>query len=129
MQDDQDTRIPSEDTLLRGVPPDQWSFEKNRPSTGALDTEELCTDWTRFRDADAFMDRHNRRALGHGLISFLAGMPRACGLIVRHDPNPAYEPDNEAHTLIVGTKKGSFTSSVKKPDKTTIIFPAQKLAD
>jgi hypothetical protein len=124
--DDSESIIPDADELLRGVPPDQWNFGAGRPSTGALDTDELCVDWAAKRTPDEFMERHNRQALGHGLIKFVAKMPRECGLTVRYDPKPADDAENEAHTLILGKKNKTFINAVKKPELATIVLVATK---
>jgi hypothetical protein len=76
-----DKIIPDNDSLLRGVPPDQWNFDKGRPSTGALDTDELSVDWSAKRTNEDFIKRHKP---GDGLITFKAGLPRSCDLVVRY---------------------------------------------
>jgi hypothetical protein len=108
--------IPDEDGLLRGVPPDQWNFDEGRPGTGALNTDELCVDWAAKRTPDEFLGRFSRREQGHGLIRFKARMPRSHSLIVQYDPKPWYDPDNDAHTKIPGSKPKSFIKAVKRPD-------------
>jgi hypothetical protein len=109
--------IPDTDYLLRGIPPDQWNFAEGRPNTGAVDSDDLSTDWTAKREVDDFMKRHERKAKGHGLIRFKAEFPRSCGLAVEYNPNPEYEPDNDAHTLVKGKKGKTFTKEVKRCNK------------
>ncbi|HEY9871761.1 MAG TPA: hypothetical protein V6D08_21570 [Candidatus Obscuribacterales bacterium] len=128
MDDDPDRIIPDEDYLLRGIPPDQWHFPKGRPSTGALDTQELSVDWTKYRTVDEFMARNDRLKLGHGLLRFRAALPRSLSLTVRYDPKPQYDPDNDAHALVFGDRMKSLGAKVKDPTVVELLIKAQQLS-
>lgn len=116
-ENDLDTVIPDEDELLRGVHPDYWSFEKQRPQTGALKTSgEMSVDWGAKRSLDSFMSRWNRREDGHGVVSFVAAFARSCGCIVRFEPNPPDDPENDAHTIVLNTGSNKkFFNECKVP--------------
>jgi hypothetical protein len=111
---DPERTVPDADFLLRGVPPDQWNYKEKRPKTASLNTDDLSTDWSAKREVDDFMNRHGRKAKGHGLIRFKAQFPRGCGLTVEYNPNPEYEPDNDAHKLVKGRKPKGFIKAVKR---------------
>jgi hypothetical protein len=91
--------------LLRRIHPDQVIDDKNlgkiRPSSGAFKDRELSVD------AEPILHKQGldwtfslRNHTGFSLVRFPAHEARALGLQVVHDP----EPDNVAHTLVVGTK-------------------------
>lgn len=128
MADDPDQAIPDDHLLLRGVPPESWNFDENRPRTAALISQELSVDWSKMRTTDEFMERQDRKARGHGLITFQAGLPRSHKLTVRYYPNPPYEPDNDAHTLVLGKSK-PFGKSVTDPKLVEIVHSAAKPLD
>jgi hypothetical protein len=125
-EEDPDKIIPDDDSLLRGVPPDQWSFEKGRPGTGALNTDDLSVDWSAKRTNDDYIKQHNP---DHGLITFKAKLPRSCGLTVKYDPCPPYDKDNDAHTLIPGKKFGNFFKAVKREGDIIVVKAAVKQSD
>ena len=125
-EEDLDKIIPDDDLLFRGVPPDQWSFEKGRPTTGALDTDELSVDWSAKRTIEDYLKRHDPN---HGLITFKAEFPRNLGLTVRYDPIHSDEEDNDAHALVLGKKPGKFINAVKYAENIQIVKVAVKQSD
>jgi hypothetical protein len=112
--------VEDEDYLFRGIPAKLWNPAENRPSTGVLDTEFLSVDWEKKRTQDEYLAKHP----DDGMLKFKAAFPRRLGLKVYHEP----ELDNDAHCIVEGTKRGSFTNSVKKKPPTDVeIVAAPKL--
>jgi hypothetical protein len=75
-----------------------------RPSDGGWDNE-LSFDWARLATPEATAtrkDSEGRSRNGFGIAALQAVVPRAHDYTVRHDPNPPYEPENDAHSLVEG---------------------------
>jgi hypothetical protein len=108
MADIDDGSIPDDAGLLRRIPPQYVTHDKNRgrwrPISGAFKDKEMSVD------AEPILRQHGldlsfslRNWRGFSLARFSAGAARARGLSVVHDPCPDDQPDNPAHTLVTGT--------------------------
>jgi hypothetical protein len=107
MADIDDGSIPDDAALLRRVHPKLVTHDKNlgrwRPMKGAFLGKELSVD------AEPILRQHGldpnfslRNWPGFSLARFSAGAARARKLSVVHDPCPDDQPDNPAHTLVIG---------------------------
>ncbi len=113
--------VPDEDYLLRSIPPIQWNTAEDRPGSESLKSgKELSVDWSKHRTEEDFMNRQGRATRGHGLIRFKVELPRGKGLEVKHDPNPVEDPDNYAHTVVIGSSN-SFSKCVKNPELVEVV--------
>jgi hypothetical protein len=112
MSDSNDGAIPDDAGLLRRIHPDLVTPDKNlgrpRPMTGAFTDKEMSVD------AEPILRQHGldwsfslRNWPGFSLARFRAGDARARGLRVVHDPCPEEQPDNPAHTLVIGATKAT----------------------
>src|SRR5215813_3222407 len=104
--------IPNDAGLLRRIHPDLVTPDKNlgrsRPMTGAF----LGKDKELSVDAEPILRQHGldlsfslRNWPNFSLARFRAGDARAKGLRVVHDPCPEEQPDNPAHTLVIGATR------------------------
>jgi hypothetical protein len=100
-----DGTIADDAGLLRRIHPKQVIEDKNlgrsRPASGAFKDKQMSVD------AEPILHAYKldwtfslRNHPGFSLVRFPAREARAKGLQVVHDP----EPDNAAHTQVVGTK-------------------------
>jgi hypothetical protein len=112
MADSNDGAIPDDAGLLRRIHPTQITDDQNlgrkRPMTGAFTDKEMSVD------AEPILRQHGldlsfslRNWPGFSLARFRAGAARAKGLSVVHDPCPEDQPDNPAHTLVIGATESS----------------------
>ena len=94
--------IPDEDSLYRRIHFSRIKSGKIRPSAFDLHEGEvgLSVDWARYCTPEDTLQRA-RKPRENAVGTWLCGEVRALpGQVVRHDP----QPDNYAHTLIVGEK-------------------------
>ncbi len=70
-----------------------------RPADGAWDNE-LSFDLARLSTPAVTAARQGR--VGFGVAALAAEVPRSAEYIVRHDPNPPGDPDNDAHSVAEG---------------------------
>jgi hypothetical protein len=112
MADIDDGSIPDDAGLLRRIHPDHVTDDKNlgrrRPISGAFMDKEMSVD------AESILRQHGldlsfslRNWSGFSLARFRAGAARARGLSVVHDPCPEDQPDNPAHTLVIGATQAT----------------------
>jgi hypothetical protein len=112
MADMDDGSIPNDAGLLRRIHPDHVIEDKNlgrrRPMSGAFTDKEMSVD------AEPILRQHGldlsfslRNWPTFSLARFHAGDARAKGLSVVHDPCPDEQPDNPAHTLVIGTTEAT----------------------
>ncbi len=103
-----DWTIANDGGLLRRVHPKLVIHDKNqgrwRPMSGAFKDKEMSVD------AEPILHEHGlgsifslRNFPGFSLVRFPAGEARAHGLPVVHKPRPEEQPDNPAHTEVIGT--------------------------
>jgi len=105
-----DGSIPDDAGLLRRVHPRLVTYDKNqgrwRPMKGAFLDKEMSVDAEpilRQHGLDLGFSLRNWQGQGFSLARFSAGAARGKGLRVVHDPCPDDQPDNPAHTLVIGT--------------------------
>jgi hypothetical protein len=102
-----DGSISNDAGLLRRIHPRQVIHDKNRgawrPMSGAFKDKEMSVD------AEPILHQHGlssmfslRNSPGFSLVRFLAGEARALQLAVVHKPRPDDQPDNPAHTEVLG---------------------------
>ena len=92
-------------TLFRRIHPDQVK-PGGIVSTAAFKGHgDLSVDLCRLTTVARAIHRHPL----HGLAVIAAGVPRACGLSVIHDPLP----ENIAHSLVCGKRTGSVVKRLR----------------
>jgi hypothetical protein len=106
--DDPDIAVADDAGLLRRVHPKQVVSDKNlgkcRPASGAFKDKEMSVDAEPILHANGLDWRFSlRNSPGFSLVRFPAREARAKGLRVVHRPRPSEQPDNPAHTEVLGT--------------------------
>jgi hypothetical protein len=107
-----DGSISNDAGLLRRIHPKQVVHDKNlgkwRPVSGAFKDKEMSVD------AEPILREHGldsafslRNFPGFSLARFPAGEARGMGLAVVHKPRPDDQPDNPAHTLVIGATEAN----------------------
>jgi hypothetical protein len=107
-----DGSIPNDAGLLRRIHPRQVIHDKNlgawRPVSGAFKDKEMSVDAEPVLHANGLGSMFSlRNSLGFSLARFSAGGPRSLGLAVVFDPRPDDQPDNPAHTLVLGATEAN----------------------
>ncbi|HEU0074978.1 MAG TPA: hypothetical protein VFS30_13330 [Dehalococcoidia bacterium] len=88
--------------------------------------EEISVDLGRLTTPEKTLERSGKPLLG--VVSLKAQVPLALGMEVKHDPNPPDDPDNEAHTLIIGENTKSRRDALASAAEISIL-PGAKVAD
>jgi hypothetical protein len=106
--DNSDNAVADDAKLLRRVHPKQLVCDKNlgrcRPASGAFKDKEMSVDAETILHANGLDWRFSlRHSPGFSLVRFPAREARAKGLRVVHRPRPPEQPDNPAHTEVIGT--------------------------
>jgi hypothetical protein len=106
--DNPDNAVADDDGLLRRVHPKQLVCDKNlgrcRPASGAFKDKEMSVDAEPILHANGLDWRFSlRHSSAFSLVRFPAREARAKGLRVVHRPRPQEQPDNPAHTEVIGT--------------------------
>jgi hypothetical protein len=100
--------IPDDGGLFRRIHPSQVICDKNlgryRPASGAFKDKEMSVDAESILHANGLDWTFSlRNSPGFSLARFTAYEARANGLKVVHTPRPEEQPDNPAHTEVIGS--------------------------
>jgi hypothetical protein len=102
--------IQADEALIRGIHPDQWNPNTDRPTSAAYRKTELSVDRERLRGVDTCCKMHPT----WGFTRFQVRAALALALEVKADPKTGIPPPpgapptaeyNPAHALVIGRKK------------------------